>query len=274
MSKTKGGGSTRNGRDSNAQRLGVKAFDGTAVTAGSIIVRQRGTHFHPGVNVGRGGDDTLFALADGVVKFGSRKDRKLVDVLPGEATRPASAVPRAPGGCGQPPVPERAGSTVSSAAAVLSGTPFGRARPPPPPSRCPSRPRPRRGRPRGPTPTTTRTDSRQARPSPIKQSTLHELEPAWEVPAGDGLPTSPIVVGTAVYVEDQVGEVLKVNRQTGRLIWKTAAAAIQRRARGGGRRMGEGVRHHADLGRGLQREDRSPPVVNHPHPFRHRGCRR
>jgi large subunit ribosomal protein L27 len=80
MSKTKGGGSTRNGRDSNAQRLGVKVFDGTAVTAGSIIVRQRGTRFHPGVNVGRGGDDTLFALADGVVKFARRRDRKLVDV--------------------------------------------------------------------------------------------------------------------------------------------------------------------------------------------------
>ena len=83
MSKTKGGGSTRNGRDSKAKRLGVKTFDGTAVSAGSIIVRQRGTHFHPGRNVGRGGDDTLFALADGVVKFGIRKDRKLVDVLPG-----------------------------------------------------------------------------------------------------------------------------------------------------------------------------------------------
>lgn len=83
MSKTKGGGSTRNGRDSNAQRLGVKVFDGTSVRAGSIIVRQRGTRFHPGVNVGRGGDDTLFALSDGVVKFGKRKDRKLVDVLPG-----------------------------------------------------------------------------------------------------------------------------------------------------------------------------------------------
>lgn len=82
MSKTKGGGSTRNGRDSQAQRLGVKAFDGTVVTAGSILVRQRGTRFHPGVNVGRGGDDTLFALTDGVVKFGMRRDRKLVDVLP------------------------------------------------------------------------------------------------------------------------------------------------------------------------------------------------
>jgi large subunit ribosomal protein L27 len=83
MSKTKGGGSTRNGRDSNAQRLGVKVFDGTSVRAGAIIVRQRGTRFHPGANVGRGGDDTLFATADGVVKFGTRKDRKLVDVLPG-----------------------------------------------------------------------------------------------------------------------------------------------------------------------------------------------
>jgi large subunit ribosomal protein L27 len=82
VSKTKGGGSTRNGRDSNAQRLGVKTFDGTAVTAGSILVRQRGTHIHPGHNVGRGGDDTLFALAPGKVKFGSRRGRKLVDILP------------------------------------------------------------------------------------------------------------------------------------------------------------------------------------------------
>jgi large subunit ribosomal protein L27 len=82
VSKTKGGGSTRNGRDSNAQRLGVKVFDGTSVLAGAIIVRQRGTRFHPGENVGRGGDDTLFATADGVVKFGTRKGRKLVDVLP------------------------------------------------------------------------------------------------------------------------------------------------------------------------------------------------
>ena len=80
MSKTKGGGSTRNGRDSNAQRLGVKVFDGTSVPAGAIIVRQRGTRFHPGHNVGRGGDDTLFATADGVVKFGTRKGRRLVDV--------------------------------------------------------------------------------------------------------------------------------------------------------------------------------------------------
>jgi len=84
MSKTKGGGSTRNGRDSAAQRLGVKIFDGGRVTAGAIIVRQRGTRIHPGDNVGRGGDDTLFALADGTVKFGHRRGRKLVAVVPAE----------------------------------------------------------------------------------------------------------------------------------------------------------------------------------------------
>ncbi len=82
MSKTKGGGSTRNGRDSEAKRLGVKESDGTLVPAGSIIVRQRGTKFHPGDNVGRGGDATLFAPATGRVKFGRRGGRKLVDVLP------------------------------------------------------------------------------------------------------------------------------------------------------------------------------------------------
>jgi large subunit ribosomal protein L27 len=85
MSKTKGGGSTRNGRDSNAQRLGVKVYDGTVVRAGAIIVRQRGTRFHPGQNVGRGGDDTLFALVDGSVKFGERRGRKVVDVQLPEA---------------------------------------------------------------------------------------------------------------------------------------------------------------------------------------------
>jgi large subunit ribosomal protein L27 len=81
MSKTKGGGSTRNGRDSRAQRLGVKRFDGEAVTAGTIIIRQRGTRIHPGANVGRGGDDTLFATADGSVKFGERRGRKLVEII-------------------------------------------------------------------------------------------------------------------------------------------------------------------------------------------------
>lgn len=84
MSKTKGGGSTRNGRDSESKRLGVKAYDGTAVSAGSILVRQRGTRFHPGLNVGKGGDDTLFARSDGVVRFGSRNGRKLVNILPDE----------------------------------------------------------------------------------------------------------------------------------------------------------------------------------------------
>ena len=81
MSKTKGGGSTRNGRDSVSKRLGVKASDGTSVLARAIIVRQRGTRVDPGDNVGRGGDDTLFATADGTVKFGSRKGRKQVHVL-------------------------------------------------------------------------------------------------------------------------------------------------------------------------------------------------
>ena len=82
MAHKKGLGSSRNGRDSNAQRLGVKVFDGTIVHAGAIIVRQRGTRFHPGENVGRGGDDTLFATATGSVKFGQRRGRKYVDVLP------------------------------------------------------------------------------------------------------------------------------------------------------------------------------------------------
>lgn len=69
MAHTKGQGSTKNGRDSNAQRLGVKAFGGQYVTAGSIIIRQRGTRFKPGLHVGRGKDDTLFALKDGIVTF-------------------------------------------------------------------------------------------------------------------------------------------------------------------------------------------------------------
>ena len=81
MSKTKGGGSTRNGRDSAAQRLGVKLFDGQIAQGGAIIVRQRGTRFHPGENVGRGGDDTLFATANGTVKYGSRGGRKNVSIL-------------------------------------------------------------------------------------------------------------------------------------------------------------------------------------------------
>jgi large subunit ribosomal protein L27 len=83
MAHKKGGGSTRNGRDSNAQRLGVKKFGGERVRAGNIIIRQRGTKFHPGSNVGIGSDDTLFALVDGMVQYGRKdRDRKKVSVLP------------------------------------------------------------------------------------------------------------------------------------------------------------------------------------------------
>jgi large subunit ribosomal protein L27 len=81
MSKTKGAGSTRNGRDSNAQRLGAKEFDGHFVLSGAILVRQRGTRFHPGLNVKKGSDDTLFATANGVVKFAERRGRRVIDVL-------------------------------------------------------------------------------------------------------------------------------------------------------------------------------------------------
>lgn len=85
MAHKKGASSSRNGRDSNAQRLGVKRFGGQAVSAGEILVRQRGTKFHPGVNVGRGGDDTLFALEAGSVAFGTKRGRKTVNIVPAEA---------------------------------------------------------------------------------------------------------------------------------------------------------------------------------------------
>ena len=81
MAHKKGASSTRNGRDSNAQYLGVKRFGGQVVKSGEIILRQRGTHFHPGVNVGRGGDDTLFALAAGAVEFGQKGGRKVVNIV-------------------------------------------------------------------------------------------------------------------------------------------------------------------------------------------------
>ncbi|HOP62951.1 MAG TPA: 50S ribosomal protein L27 [Spirochaetota bacterium] len=83
MAHKKGGGSSRNGRDSNSKRLGVKKYGGEFVTGGTIIVRQRGTKFHPGKNVGKGGDDTLFAKMDGYVKF-ERYDklRKKVSIYP------------------------------------------------------------------------------------------------------------------------------------------------------------------------------------------------
>ena len=85
MAHKKGASSTRNGRDSNAQRLGVKRFGGQLVNAGEILVRQRGTHFHPGEGVGRGGDDTLFALVAGAVKFGTKRGRKTVNIETVEA---------------------------------------------------------------------------------------------------------------------------------------------------------------------------------------------
>jgi large subunit ribosomal protein L27 len=84
MAHKKGASSSKNGRDSNAQRLGVKRFGGQVVNAGTIIVRQRGTHFHPGVNVGRGKDDTLYALSAGAVEFGTSRGRRTVNIVPAE----------------------------------------------------------------------------------------------------------------------------------------------------------------------------------------------
>lgn len=82
MAHKKGASSSRNGRDSNAQRLGVKRFGGQVVKAGEILIRQRGTKFHPGVDVGRGGDDTLFAKAAGAVQFGVKGGRKTISIVP------------------------------------------------------------------------------------------------------------------------------------------------------------------------------------------------
>jgi large subunit ribosomal protein L27 len=85
MAHKKGASSSRNGRDSNPQYLGVKRFGGQVVKSGEILIRQRGTKFHPGVNVGRGKDDTLFALAAGSVQFGQRRGRKTGNIVPVEA---------------------------------------------------------------------------------------------------------------------------------------------------------------------------------------------
>ncbi|MGH3424744.1 MAG: 50S ribosomal protein L27 [Nocardioidaceae bacterium] len=82
MAHKKGASSSRNGRDSTAKRLGVKRYGGQLVGAGEILVRQRGTKFHPGQGVGRGGDDTLFAIVGGAVEFGSRRGRRMVNVVP------------------------------------------------------------------------------------------------------------------------------------------------------------------------------------------------
>jgi large subunit ribosomal protein L27 len=86
MAHKKGASSSRNGRDSNAQMLGVKRYGGQVVKAGEILVRQRGTKFHPGGGVGRGGDDTLFALIPGAVTFGTKRGRKNVNIVPVEET--------------------------------------------------------------------------------------------------------------------------------------------------------------------------------------------
>jgi large subunit ribosomal protein L27 len=92
MAHKKGASSSRNGRDSNAQRLGVKRFGGQVVNAGEIIVRQRGTHFHPGENVGRGRDDTLFALTAGAVEFGVKGGRRVVSIATVDS-QPAEPAP-------------------------------------------------------------------------------------------------------------------------------------------------------------------------------------
>jgi len=114
MAHKKGASSSRNGRDSNAQRLGVKRFGGQNVSAGEIIVRQRGTHFHPGLGVGRGKDDTLFALMAGAVKFGRYRGRRAVSIVPrqnGSAAGAGSA-----SGTGDAGVTERPSGRAKSAA--------------------------------------------------------------------------------------------------------------------------------------------------------------
>ena len=80
MGRSKGGSGAKNGRDSNPKSLGVKKYGGELVSAGSVLVRQRGTHIHPGDNVKRGGDDTLYAIADGKVVYGERRNRKIVSI--------------------------------------------------------------------------------------------------------------------------------------------------------------------------------------------------
>ena len=118
MAHKKGASSTRNGRDSNAQYLGVKRFGGQAVNAGEILVRQRGTHFHPGDGVGRGGDDTLFALVAGAVKFGKTRGRKTVNIIPavlrGRGGLDPGPNPPVVGGGPVTPRPSRHPRTVSS----------------------------------------------------------------------------------------------------------------------------------------------------------------
>jgi len=91
MATKKGASSTKNGRDSNAQRLGVKRFGGQVVSTGEILVRQRGTKFHPGEGVGRGKDDTLFALTAGTVQFGAKGGRKVVNIVAADSAAEQAA---------------------------------------------------------------------------------------------------------------------------------------------------------------------------------------
>jgi large subunit ribosomal protein L27 len=107
MAHKKGASSSRNGRDSKAKRLGVKRFGGQAVNAGEILVRQHGTHFHPGLGVGRGGDDTLFALVAGKVEFGNFRGRRAVNIVPaanaGSTANARSTANAASAGSAEPP---------------------------------------------------------------------------------------------------------------------------------------------------------------------------
>ncbi len=100
MAHKKGAASTKNGRDSNSQRLGVKRYGGQLVNAGEIIVRQRGTHFHPGTGVGRGGDDTLFALVHGNVEFGTKRGRRVMNIVPAGRVTPDRPRPKGVPGSG------------------------------------------------------------------------------------------------------------------------------------------------------------------------------
>ena len=93
MATKKGASSTQNGRDSEAKRLGVKRFGGQKVNAGEILVRQRGTKFHPGENVGRGGDDTLFALETGSVEFAVKRNRRVVNIVPAQVEGDVAVAP-------------------------------------------------------------------------------------------------------------------------------------------------------------------------------------
>jgi len=120
MAHKKGASSSRNGRDSNAQRLGVKRFGGQRVNAGEIIVRQRGTHFHPGLNVGRGKDDTLFALVAGAVQFGRYRGRRAVSIVSPQRTAARSNGAATVGGADGAAAKTETGGTAKADGAAKS----------------------------------------------------------------------------------------------------------------------------------------------------------